>query len=756
MRHKTCLLNPNVMDKFGVPYQKLIQKEREIIVVFPYAYHSGFNHGFNIAESTNFATERWVEFGKRARPCNCDRARVKFSMDPFVKKYQPEKYELWKANKDIAPHPYDPPEVANEILLQAEDPDKYAREQEEKLKKEEEKRLRIFEQKKKQKEEEKMRREEEKLKKEAALEAAMTKIVQVFRIKGHPIHEIEIDCNTMSVISGREVLSACLKGRENDLPACINEGLLYQVAEKRIQTKRKSEDSSENIGHQFITEKKRIAIFRHVFDAEVHFSADPDTHELASNPSEQVVNYIKTAGPGTTVSDLITSGIFEKVCDCYMQVKRIEIPRPPPIKKAKIEHVSIRQKTDLEVYRHSDTGDHLTVSAKGKKLIGRANDKIKELLGDSSIESLIEEGILKLVGQRKSGQKEEHGIYTLFTDTEMRRKIEVASSTNQTIYSFESDPEMRTTLLSKDQAFFVPLENSAAEFSSPIKVIEALLKFEFCPEHQNANIDLKCQFCHSNIVPLCSNISPKLQDVQVCYEQSCLVLTFNQRCFIVKNEKIPIETFDANFSPPKKKTDRKPSEDATNFNDEDIFEEDDDDEELYTSDESSESNDESSDDPDYGGSGNIKEWKSGNRSQKKKKKMKRMVKKRRRVQLPKKSVRISAEAAPSLEQLTRKLVNEPPTAGEIVDVKEYAKQIREDRHLVITAFRIFRGFKIVSRVDNESSKYVWRGRNDKELELALLDVLRNGSDQDDSEIIWNICRSILKSLMTSIKVNACE
>jgi len=56
MRHKTCLLNPSVLDKYGVPYQKMVQEEREIIIVFPYAYHSGFNHGFNIAESTNFAT----------------------------------------------------------------------------------------------------------------------------------------------------------------------------------------------------------------------------------------------------------------------------------------------------------------------------------------------------------------------------------------------------------------------------------------------------------------------------------------------------------------------------------------------------------------------------------------------------------------------------------------------------------------------------------------------------------------------------
>ena len=32
---------------------------------------------------------------------------VKISMDCFVKRYQPERYVLWKAGKDVAPHPED-------------------------------------------------------------------------------------------------------------------------------------------------------------------------------------------------------------------------------------------------------------------------------------------------------------------------------------------------------------------------------------------------------------------------------------------------------------------------------------------------------------------------------------------------------------------------------------------------------------------------------------------------------------------------
>ena len=32
---------------------------------------------------------------------------VRISMDGFVKKFQPEKYDLWKIGKDLAPHPED-------------------------------------------------------------------------------------------------------------------------------------------------------------------------------------------------------------------------------------------------------------------------------------------------------------------------------------------------------------------------------------------------------------------------------------------------------------------------------------------------------------------------------------------------------------------------------------------------------------------------------------------------------------------------
>ncbi|XP_033985768.1 lysine-specific demethylase 4C isoform X6 [Trematomus bernacchii] len=103
LRHKMTLISPSILKKYGIPFDKITQEAGEFMITFPYGYHAGFNHGFNCAESTNFATLRWIDYGKVATQCTCSKDMVKISMEPFVKQFQPDRYANWMVGKDSAP-----------------------------------------------------------------------------------------------------------------------------------------------------------------------------------------------------------------------------------------------------------------------------------------------------------------------------------------------------------------------------------------------------------------------------------------------------------------------------------------------------------------------------------------------------------------------------------------------------------------------------------------------------------------------------
>lgn len=65
------------------------------MITFARGFHAGFNVGYNCAESTNFATPRWVMIGANAKLCECRDDIVRIDMRPFVKRYRPFEYEEW-------------------------------------------------------------------------------------------------------------------------------------------------------------------------------------------------------------------------------------------------------------------------------------------------------------------------------------------------------------------------------------------------------------------------------------------------------------------------------------------------------------------------------------------------------------------------------------------------------------------------------------------------------------------------------------
>ena len=90
LRHKELLLSPALLAMHSIPLVKLEHHVREFVVVGPGAYHAGFNHGFNLAESVNFATKSWVPIGARAGFCCCRGDSVKIDMRLFLEYMPPD------------------------------------------------------------------------------------------------------------------------------------------------------------------------------------------------------------------------------------------------------------------------------------------------------------------------------------------------------------------------------------------------------------------------------------------------------------------------------------------------------------------------------------------------------------------------------------------------------------------------------------------------------------------------------------------
>jgi len=120
LRHKTYLISPEKLkSQFNIKVNKLVHYEGEFVITYPYGYHSGFNLGYNCAESVNFATEQWLNYGKIAKKCNCEADSVWVDVSEIERKLRgeptPEYYEETDSDdddEDTADHlPSPPPSV---------------------------------------------------------------------------------------------------------------------------------------------------------------------------------------------------------------------------------------------------------------------------------------------------------------------------------------------------------------------------------------------------------------------------------------------------------------------------------------------------------------------------------------------------------------------------------------------------------------------------------------------------------------------
>ncbi|KAL9129255.1 MAG: hypothetical protein Q9217_002235 [Psora testacea] len=105
LRHKTYLISPQLLQsQFNIKVNRLVHNEGEFVITFPYGYHSGYNLGYNCAESVNFATDAWLDYGKVARKCHCEADSVWVDVREIERKLRgeptPEYYEETDEEED--------------------------------------------------------------------------------------------------------------------------------------------------------------------------------------------------------------------------------------------------------------------------------------------------------------------------------------------------------------------------------------------------------------------------------------------------------------------------------------------------------------------------------------------------------------------------------------------------------------------------------------------------------------------------------
>ena len=100
IRHKTTVVSPSFLKQQGISFETAVQHPGEFMITFPRGYHSGFNHGFNIAEATNFCTPRWFNEGYKAKPCMCRPYSVKIDVQYLETMHLRELVAHVSANKN--------------------------------------------------------------------------------------------------------------------------------------------------------------------------------------------------------------------------------------------------------------------------------------------------------------------------------------------------------------------------------------------------------------------------------------------------------------------------------------------------------------------------------------------------------------------------------------------------------------------------------------------------------------------------------
>lgn len=94
VRHRPVYVPQETLTKHKIDYTKIVQHQGEMIIIFPWAYHQGYDTGPSISEAMMYASDRWKVFNRQNcyQDCNshCGETSVNhFDLGPVVNSLSP-------------------------------------------------------------------------------------------------------------------------------------------------------------------------------------------------------------------------------------------------------------------------------------------------------------------------------------------------------------------------------------------------------------------------------------------------------------------------------------------------------------------------------------------------------------------------------------------------------------------------------------------------------------------------------------------
>ena len=224
-----------------------------------------------------------------------------FSMDTFVKSFQPELWDSWKKGLDIKPHPEDPPDKIAEFQLRIDNPQEYVRMKQDQFERKNAKHTKSI---KAPVTSSTLKQEQEEKSSDAT--SHETKIYHVYQHHELSNVKITVDPETMEFLgSGQELLQKFLDTDDVNVKELIENCLLIKIGEK--------EDSSEFI-------MQPVHVYRHT-DMQLEAKVDSKSFELVGDQMAALTEFL---GKDKDIKQLITLGTFTF---CYEGQSKVKNPK---------------------------------------------------------------------------------------------------------------------------------------------------------------------------------------------------------------------------------------------------------------------------------------------------------------------------------------------------------------------------------------------------------------------------------------------